>query len=117
MNISISKFKIVWKFLFGGKEAVLDYVIDVANNLLAKLADAEQKQVKDYLAQAQKILATMQSVKWLCPGKWKEAYGDTVEAFETVVTALNDLNVSTEEIKDCYVAFKTAYAAWRTDDD
>ena len=116
MNISISKFKILWKFLFGGKEAVLDYVIDVANNLLAKLADAEQKQVKDYLAQAQKILATMQSVKWLCPSKWQEAYGDTVEAFETVVTALNDLNVSTEEIKDCYAAFKTAYSAWRADD-
>ena len=115
MNISISKFKILWKFLFGGKEAVLDYVIDVANNLFVKLAEAKQEQVKGYLAQAQKILATMQSVKWLCPSKWQEAYGDTVEAFKTVVVALSDLNVTTEEIKDCYAAFMTAYAAWRAE--
>ena len=114
--MNISKVKLVWKFLFGGKEAVLDYVIDVANNLFAKLAEAKQEQVKGYLAQAQKILSTMQGVKWLCPSKWQDAYGETVAAFETVVTALSDLNVTTEEIKDCYAAFKTAYAAWRTED-
>ena len=39
MNISISKFKIIWKFLFGGKEAVLDYVLDVANNLVEDVVE------------------------------------------------------------------------------
>ena len=113
--MNISKLTIVWKFLTGGREAVLDYLIDLANNLFAKLAEAKQEQVKGYLAQAQKILATMQGVKWLCPSKWQDAYGETVEAFETVVTALSDLNVTTEEIKDCYAAFMTAYAAWRAE--
>ena len=113
--MNISKIKLIWKFIFGGREAVLDYVIDVANNLFAKLAEAKQEQVKSYLAQAQKILSTMQGVKWLCPSDWQNAYCETVEAFETVVVALSDLNVTTEEIKDCCAAFQSAYAAWRAE--
>ena len=53
--MTISKLKLIWKFLFGGKEAVLDYVIDVANNLVAKISDAKQDEIKGYLAVAQNI--------------------------------------------------------------
>ncbi len=113
--MNISKFTLIWKFLFGGKEAVLDYVIDVANNLFAKLADAKQEQVKGYLVQAQNVLTTMESIKWLCPSKWQKAYAETVDAFATVVTALTDLNVTIAEVNECYAAFQTAYCAWHAD--
>ena len=117
MNISISKFKIIWKFLFGGKEAVLDYVLDVANNLVAKISDAKQDEIKGYLAVAQNILKKMSDLTWLCPQKWLAAYGATLSAFGDLVEALTDLKVTAEEITEVVAAFQTAYAAWRTDDE
>ena len=117
MNITISKFTIIWKFLFGGKEAVLDYVLDVANNLVAKLGDAKQDEIKGYLAVAQNILKKMSDLTWLCPKKWLAAYGATLSAFGDLVEALTDLKVTAEEISEVVTAFQTAYATWRTDDE
>ena len=114
--MNISKFKLVWKFLFGGKEAVLDYVLDVANNLAAKISDAKQDEIKGYLAVAQNILKKMSDLTWLCPQKWLAAYGATLSAFGDLVEALADLKVTAEEIDGIVTAFQTAYAAWRADD-
>ena len=115
MNIGISKFKILWKFLFGGKEAVLDYVIDVANNLVAKISDAKQDEIKGYLASAKSVLAKMSDLTWLCPQKWLAAYGATLSAFGDLVEALEDLKVTAEEITEVVTAFQSAYDAWRTE--
>ena len=114
--MTISKFKLIWKFLFGGREAVLDYVIDVANNLVAKLGDAKQDEIKGYLASAKSVLAKMSDLTWLCPQKWLAAYGATLSAFGDLVEALEDLKVTAEEITEVVTAFQTAYAAWRADD-
>jgi hypothetical protein len=117
MNISISKFKLVWKLIFGGREAVLDYVIDVANNLVAKIGDAKQDEIKGYLAVAQNVLKKMSDLTWLCPQKWLAAYGATLSAFGDLVEALADLKVTAEEIQSVVSAFQSAYSAWRTDDE
>ena len=114
--MNISKFTIVWKFLFGGREAVLDYVIDVANNLAAKISDAKQEEIKGYLASAKSVLAKMSDLTWLCPQKWLAAYGATLSAFGDLVDSLDDLKVTAEEIQSVVTAFQTAYAAWRADD-
>ena len=116
MNISISKLKLVWKFLTGGREAVLDYVIDVANNLAAKISDAKQEEIKGYLASAKSVLAKMSDLTWLCPQKWLAAYGATLSAFGDLVEALADLKVTAEEIQSVVAAFQTAYSAWRAGD-
>ena len=113
--MNISKFKILWKFLFGGKEAVLDYVIDVANNLVAKISDAKQDEIKGYLASAKSVLAKMSDLTWLCPQKWLAAYGATLSAFGDLVEALADLKVTAEEIQSVVTAFQSAYAAWRAE--
>ena len=114
--MNISKLTIVWKLLFGGREAVLDYVIDVANNLVAKISDAKQDEIKGYLAVAQRILKQLEDLTWLCPQKWLAAYGATLSAFGDLVEALADLKVTAEEIQSVVTAFQTAYAAWRVDD-
>ncbi len=114
--MNISKFKLVWKYLTGGKEAVLDYVLDVANTLVQKISTARQEEIKGYLATAVKILDKLDSLSWLCPAKWKTAYKLTVDAFANVVKALTDLNVTAEEIDGIVTAFQSAYCAWRTDD-
>ena len=111
----MSKIKIVWKFLFGGREAVLDYILDTANSLVAKIGDAKQEEVKGYLAQAETILATLDKYSWLCPQKWLAAYTATLSAFADVVQALSDLKLTPDEVTSICAAFQTAYSAWRAD--
>lgn len=115
--MNISKFKIVIKFLFGGKEAVLDYVLDVANDFVAKLGEKKQTELKGYLLQARKILAALEKYSNLCPNKWIEPYMETVEAFSHIVDALDDLKVTPEEIVAIYTSFTKAYSTWRSNDD
>ena len=111
----MSKFKIIWKFLFGGREAVLDYILDTANSLVAKISDAKQEEVKGYLAQAETILGTLDKYSWLCPQKWLAAYTATLSAFADVVSAISDLKLTLEETTQIVAAFQTAYAAWRAE--
>ena len=111
----MSKFKIIWKFLFGGREAVLDYILDTANSLVAKISEAKQEEVKGYLAQAETILATLDKYSWLCPQKWLAAYTATLSAFADVVSAMSDLKLTSDEVTSICAAFQTAYAAWRAD--
>ena len=115
--MSISKFKIVWKFLTGGREAVLDYILEVANNLVGKLATAKQDEIKGYLATAQGILNKLDAYSWLCPAKWQNAYGLTLAAFADVISALSDLKVTADEVTGVIAAFQNAYCSWHTDDE
>ena len=114
--MNISKLTIVWKFLTGGREAVLDYVLDVANNLVGKLATAKQDEIKGYLAVAQRILKQLEDLTWLCPQKWLAAYTATLSAFADVVSAMSDLKLTGDEVTQICAAFQTAYSAWRADD-
>ncbi len=115
--MNISKFKIIWKFLIGGREAVLDYVLEVANTLVAKIEDAKQDEIKGYLAQAESILGTLDRYSWLCPQKWLKAYQVTLSAFADLVSAMSDLKLTPEEVTQLCAAFKEAFAAWHTGDD
>ena len=113
--MNISKFKLVIKFLFGGGEAALDYVLDCANTLAAKLPDAKKDEIKGYLAIAEKTLETLDAVSWLCPARWQKAYWATTQAFANLVSALDDLTLTADEITHVANAFQLAYAAWRAE--
>ena len=115
MSLNISKFALVWKFLTGGREGVLDYALDCANNFAAKIPDAKQEDIKGYLETAQKVLDTLSGLSWLCPKKWMLAYGHTVAAFADLVSALSDLQLTADEIATITAAFQTAYASWRAE--
>ena len=115
--MNISKFKLVWKFLTGGREAVLDYILEIANNLVGKLATAKQDEIKGYLATAEKILDKLDSLSWLCPSKWQNAYTVTLAAFADVIAALSDLKVTPDEVNGVIAAFQNAYCSWHTDDE
>lgn len=114
-EIKISKLKLAWKFITGGKSGVIDYVLDVANNLAAKIFDARQDEIAKYLETAKKILSTLKSVEWLCPSKWRVAYDLTLTAFADLVNALADLKITRDEIDGMAKSFQLAYAEWRAD--
>ena len=111
--MKISKLKIAWKFMTGGREGVLDYALDVANTFADRLADAKKDDIGKCLATARNVLDTLVSLSWLCPTKWQTAYALTLQAFGDLVAALEDLKVTTDELTELRDAFRVAYAAWR----
>jgi len=114
--MKISYLKIAIKYVFGGKGAVLDYVLDLANNAVAALSDANKDKVKAVLAFAEKLLALMDKLVVFCPKKWRKAWLETSVALAAVVNAAEDLEVTPEELQDVTDKFRLAYAAWRVDD-
>lgn len=113
--MNISKLKLAWKFITGGREGVLDYALDVANTIADRLPNAKKEEIGKYLATARKVLDTMGAVSWLCPKKWLAAYEKTVAAFGALVAALNDMKVTRDELTAVCNAFRIAYAAWRAE--
>lgn len=113
--MNISKIKIAWKFVTGGREGVLDYALDAANTFAARLAPAKKGDLKAYLATARNIFDTLDSLSWLCPKKWRSAYAITLAAFAGLVSALDDLKVTPDELKVTRDAFRIAYATWRAE--
>ena len=113
--MNISKIKLAWKLITGGREGILDYGLDVANTFADRLADAKKEDIKYYLATACNILATLSSLSWLCPSKWRQAYAFTLSAFADLVEALDDLKVTPDELTAVCNSFKLSYAEWRAE--
>ena len=113
--MNISKLKLAWKFITGGREGVLDYALDCANTFTDRLADAKKEDIKSYLATARNILDTLNSLSWLCPSKWRQSYALTLSAFADLVAALDDLKLTPEEFTAVRNSFRIAYAAWRAE--
>lgn len=113
--MKISKLKLAWKFITGGREGVIDYALDVANTFADRLADARREDLKSYLSTARNILDTLNSLSWLCPSKWRRAYTLTLYAFSDLVDTLDDLKVTPDELTPVCNSFRIAYAAWRAE--
>lgn len=113
--MNISKIKLAWKFITGGREGVLDYCLDVANTIADRIPNAKKEEIGKYLAMARKVLDTMSAVSWLCPKKWRQAYALTLSAFADLVAALDDLKVTPDELTAVCNSFRIAYAAWRAE--
>ena len=114
-KMNISKLKLAWKFITGGREGVLDYALDCANTFADRIADAKREDIKSCLSTARNILDTLNSLSWLCPSKWRQAYVLTLSAFADLVAALDDLKVTQDELTAVCNAFRIAYAAWRAE--
>lgn len=113
--MNISKIKLAWKFITGGREGVLDYALDCANTFTDRITDAKREDIKSYLSTARNILDTLSSLSWLCPSKWRQAYAFTLSAFADLVEALDDLKVTPDELTAVCNSFKLSYAEWRAE--
>jgi len=115
--MNISKMKIVWKYITGGMGKVVDYLLDILNNALAKLDPSKKEQIIAILNLAKRVLSTLRTLQFLCPTKWQIAYCETIEAVETVINALDDLTLTPEELEKTIKEFDEAIKAWKSDDD
>ena len=114
MNVSL--LKITWLIATFRKNQVPQYLLDLGNNWVADaMSENTRAHVALCLSRGKKILAAMHDFARLCPEKWRSAYELTVKAFETVVAACEDYKLTMDELNECAIAFKIAYAEWCAD--
>lgn len=114
--MNISKFKIAVKFLFGGMESVVDYLLGVANAALAAIDPTKRAKIAAAYNTLCKVLATMTSLAWLVPTKWQSAYKATVYAVSDAAEALKDFKIEADELTKVKDAVNAAVLAWRIGD-
>ena len=114
--MNISKFKVAIKYLFGGMESVVDYLLDIANAALAAIDPDKRAKVAAAYNTLCRILATMNSLAWLVPTKWQSAYRMTIAAVSNAADALADFKIDTAELTKVKDAFNAAVIAWRGGD-
>lgn len=114
--MNISKLKIAFKYLFGGIEAVVDYLLDIVNQALAAIDPDKRVKIAAAYNTLCKVLATMTSLAWLVPTKWQSAYKATLSAVADAADALADFKIEAAELTKVKDAFNAAVLAWRGGD-
>lgn len=114
--MNISKFKIALKFLFGGMESVVDYLLGVANAALAAIDPTKRAKIAAAYNTLCKVLATMTALAWLVPTRWQSAYKATIAAVSDAADAIADFKIEAAELTKVRDAFNAAVIAWRCGD-
>ena len=114
--MNISKFKIAIKYLFGGMESVVDYLLDIANAALAAIDPDKRAKIAAAYNTLCKVLATLTALAWLVPIKWQSAYKATLVAVADAADALADFKIDAAELTKVKDAFNAAVTAWRGGD-
>ena len=109
--MDISKIKAAWAFLTGGWSGLAEYLLGVGNKGLAK-CDAEKLRKSATIA-----ISVAAVIKTACdvfaPDKYKVSAAKTIDALETLATALEDGNLSKDEIAANIDAISTCIAVWK----
>lgn len=116
MDIKISKFAIVWKSIFGGKEAVFDYLLDKANTAIALIPGATKDRLRKVYKVVVEIRERIDALSWLVPGRWIPYYAGVMRCIDSLIDSLEDGQVSRDEIVQTVDSFQRAYALWRAED-
>jgi hypothetical protein len=64
-----------------------------------------------------KILSIAQVVRIFIPVRYQLAYDLTIQALQTLVASLQDLEITGAELQDLLNGYNEAYAAWMSSDD
>lgn len=101
------------KFLFGGWESALDYLLKILNEFLAKPSIAENvKKVYDTCIWA---LNWLLKIKTYVPQKWLNEYNAITDVVADVLSVAADGQLTTEEVIALGDSFREAKAIWDED--
>ena len=114
--MNISKFKIALKYIFGGIDSVMEYLLEIVNEALAKIDTENRAKIAAAYNTILNVLATLNALAWLCPARWQSAYRNTIGAVEAVANALMDFTIEPAELTNVKDAFNAAVTAWRGGD-
>ena len=115
MEIKVSKWKLFWKGLVGGREAVFDYLLDVANTAASKIPEATREDIRRVYETVLDVRARIDSLAWVVPSKWRKYYASVLSCIDALVDTLGDGRVEKKELESVLAAFQSAYAVWRAD--
>ena len=114
--MNISKIKVALKYLFGGIDSVMEYLLKIVNEALAKIDTENRAKIAAAYNTILNVLATLNALAWLCPARWQSAYRNTIGAVEAVANALMDFKIDAAELTKVKDAFNAAVTAWRAGD-
>lgn len=112
--MNISKLNIAWKFITGGREAVVDYVVGVLNDFIGR-EDIASK-VREGYELSMKVLGYLQKYASWCPKKWEREYSVLIATTSTLTGVFSDGKITSAEIAACTEQFKKAYEEWMKED-
>lgn len=116
MDVKISWFAVLWKRIWGGKKAVFEYLLDKANTLVSSLSGETQEKIKTAYGIAKTIYDYMVKLGWVVPKNWTKYYDAVMSCFKALLDALEDMQVTQEELARLIAKFQVAYAVWKADD-
>lgn len=116
--MKLNIWKVVWKSITGfGSGSAADYLFDLGNQALSGLGGATKEKIVATLNFVMKVFSVAEVVRFLIPAKWQIAYNLTVAALKKVVIALQDLNLTGEDLQSVIEGYQKAYVAWKGPDD
>ena len=109
--MNISKIKAAWAFLTGGWSGLAQYMLGIVNKALA-LCDAEK--CRKCATVAISIAAVVKTVcDIFAPDKYKVAAANTIDALETLASALEDGTLTNDELNSNIDAISNCINAWK----
>ena len=114
--MNISKIKLALKYVFGGIDSVVEYLLDIVNQSLGRIDPQNRAKIAAAFNTTQKVLSTLSAFQWLCPTKWQSAYSVTIQSVKAVVDALEDMEITADDLSRIKDAFNAAVIAWRGGD-
>lgn len=102
------------KFLFGGFDAAVQYLLDKVLNPYLSTTTVAANVHKAYET-ANSVLGYLRKYEDWCPTVWLPYYKAVVEAVDVMVGVFADGKVSAAEITECVEAVKKARSTWNED--
>lgn len=109
--MDISKIKAAWAFLTGGWSGLAEYLLTQVSKGLAKCDTAKLRKTATIAISIAAVVKTACEV--FAPDKYKAPAAKTVEALEAMATALEDGNLTPEEITANIQAISACLESWK----
>jgi len=109
--MNISKIKVIAKYLTGGIANVIEYLLDLFNEMIQKLPKEE---VAKYAQLAKDIAIFVSNCCVLIKDEKKKiAAQATAQCFADLATALLDSSLTKDELDSIIISIKAAVDAWK----
>lgn len=108
-----NKIKLGTKFLFGGWESALDYLLTFLNEYLCK--SGIDKKVSEITETASWALEWLNKLEKYVPEKWNNEYFAIRDVVADIICVTKDGQITIEEIRHLSLSFSEAKAKWDED--
>lgn len=113
--MNISKFKLIWTAMTGGVTGVIEYLLDIFNKQILSRIHIDKAAL--YAGSVKAVADCLNNIFNLWAGKIGEekakAFVATIEAVSALAKALEDANVSEDELDLVIAQVKEAVEAWK----